>query len=753
MARSKTAPADTLAEGPTSAPDTTPLEALFSDDCTALLDLVDELRAEGLDTIFELPQIVVCGDQSSGKSSVLEAITQVPFPTKENLCTRFATQIVIRRAASESIKTSIIPDADAKEAEKQRLIGFKKTISKFEDLTKLIDAATAHMGLKAPSKKDNQHAFSRHKLNIEISGPDRQALTLVDLPGWINSTTAHNTDTDKQVIREIVQDYIKQDRTIILAVISATSDLANQSILDAIKAVDPDGRRTKGIITKLDDLKAGSGLDYWLEVARNNNIALELGWHLLRNRSPEERKDSFKERNATEKAFFGARAYATLAKSAKGIEALQDELGDLVHQQIKRELPRLLRDADERYHKTIADLKQLGNQRSTPEEQKDALLSVSIDYHNIVKSAVEGNWSVHKEFFATAQADPRDNCKYLRAVVQTYQKEFALQMYQYGSTYNFVETTDATGTHSTNHRETQLNFGYGDARKRQTRITRHEAVAWVKNMHMKSKGRDLPGAFNSSLVSALFHEQTALWEEMAQDHIFNVSQACCKLIDVALKHVASPILAKNIYEHLKVDLEKQFAKAHRELRNLIQDKNEPVAIYAPDYAEAVQKRLDHKINNKLKAAELRANGIDPRQAPNAAYSVFQEQSIANMDSDTASAQKALDYMLALYQSKVTTFVENVTQQVIERNLIKHLADDTFSPKMVQVMKDDAVAELTVEPKRITKKRAELEHYKGILQKSKEAIERIVNPQKRRAEEMSGFDDIVIPDAKRPVFGK
>lgn len=98
-------------------------------------------------------------------------------------------------------------------------------------------------------------------------------------------------------------------------------------------------------------------------------------------------------------------------------------------------------------------------------------------------------------------------------------------------------------------------------------------------------------------------------------------------------------------------------------------------------------------------------------------------------------------------------MENVTQQVIERNLLKHLADETFSPKKVQVMKDDAVAELTVEPKRITKKRQELEHYKGILQKSKEAIERIVNPQKRRVEEMAGFEDIVIPEAKRPVFGK
>jgi len=67
---------------------TASLDQLQSSDYRQILDVVDSLRTCGLGTILQLPQIVVCGDQSSGKSSVLEAITEVPFPRKENLCTR-----------------------------------------------------------------------------------------------------------------------------------------------------------------------------------------------------------------------------------------------------------------------------------------------------------------------------------------------------------------------------------------------------------------------------------------------------------------------------------------------------------------------------------------------------------------------------------------------------------------------------------------------------------------------------------------
>lgn len=78
-----------------------------------LLSKIDKLFACGVGDYIDLPQLVVVGDQSSGKSSVLEGLTSLPFPRDSGLCTRFATQITFRRAQETSNSVSIIPAAGA----------------------------------------------------------------------------------------------------------------------------------------------------------------------------------------------------------------------------------------------------------------------------------------------------------------------------------------------------------------------------------------------------------------------------------------------------------------------------------------------------------------------------------------------------------------------------------------------------------------------------------------------------------------
>lgn len=70
-------------------------------------------------------KLVVVGDQSSGKSSVLEGLTDLPFPRDNGLCTRFATHIIFRRAEKSSITVSIIPSPAANPKAKEKLRAFK----------------------------------------------------------------------------------------------------------------------------------------------------------------------------------------------------------------------------------------------------------------------------------------------------------------------------------------------------------------------------------------------------------------------------------------------------------------------------------------------------------------------------------------------------------------------------------------------------------------------------------------------------
>lgn len=92
----------------------------------AMLDKIDRLR-ELVGTAIALPQIVVVGDQSSGKSSVLESLTGFSFPRATGLCTRYATQITCRREATSSVTVGIIPRPGADDAVKTRLRGFHRS--------------------------------------------------------------------------------------------------------------------------------------------------------------------------------------------------------------------------------------------------------------------------------------------------------------------------------------------------------------------------------------------------------------------------------------------------------------------------------------------------------------------------------------------------------------------------------------------------------------------------------------------------
>ena len=146
-----------------------------------------------------------------------------------------------------------------------------------------METAMQEMGLTG-SDAATPKAFSRDVLNIEISGPERPQLTLVDLPGLIHSENKSQSKDDVKVIKAMVEDYIKEKRTIVLAVVSAKNDYANQIVLEKARDLGATDR-TLGVITKPDTLVPGSENEKnWIDLAQNKDVYFGLGWHMLRNR-------------------------------------------------------------------------------------------------------------------------------------------------------------------------------------------------------------------------------------------------------------------------------------------------------------------------------------------------------------------------------------------------------------------------------------------------------------------------------------
>ncbi|KJY02324.1 dynamin family protein [Zymoseptoria brevis] len=712
----------------------TSIDDLQSAGYRQILDVVDRLRTCGLGSILPLPQLVVCGNQSSGKSSVLEAITEVPFPRKESLCTRFATEIILRRDQSESLRTKIIPDESRPEAEKMNLKNFSETITDFRQLPRLIDAATELMGLNADSHDENStKAFTRDVLSVEIAGPGRPQLTLVDLPGLIAAPNQMQTDADVALIHSLVEDYLKEKRTIMLAVISAKDDFANQGILKKCKAVDKDGHRTLGIITKPDYLRAGSpNENLWIDLARNKNIYFELGWHMLKNRSDEEIDSSFEARNSSEKAFFNAGQYRTLPDHDKGVDSLRAKLSKLLFRHLKKELPNFQAELNTKHHKTLDDLHALGEARSTTAEQKRFLMGIATSYQSIVSSAVNGNYD--HSFFGHINPkegfdDPANWCR-IRAAVQHLNLKFASQMRQYGHKYRIWAMDGMAGTNSKRDPPEPDLEDYGAVKDLQIEMTRPAAVQWVKCILVRTRGRELPGNFNPLLMSQLFWEQSENWERLAVEHIANVDALCDAFVRTAIQHVTPPEVATRLQGRIGEAMKQRHTDAVAELSRLIADKQRPPITYDPAYTASMQESRSQKATAKyqelLESAQYHVPSSEEQGAPkqmmvNAEVLKKELKELIEPDMDKTSAEDALDSQLAYYKDEVKIFIAAVTKQVIERHLLHHLAEATLSPLLINDMSEAEVAYLAAEAEESVHMREFLQGHKAILESGREAF--------------------------------
>ncbi|PPJ61353.1 hypothetical protein CBER1_11907 [Cercospora berteroae] len=219
---------------------------------SSMLERIDALFACGAGEHINIPQIVVVGDQSSGKSSVLSGLIRKDLPRDSGLCTRFATKIVFRRAKERGIRASIIPDEDAGVEHRSAIAAWGElSVDSFDDFTFADIMKEVHnvIGIASPndvtSGTERKPTFSGDVLQLEISGPDEEHLSVIDVPGiFRDSTPGLTTKADIQLVRSMVTRYMENPRSVMLTVVPANVDVATQEILHMANELDPEGDRT-----------------------------------------------------------------------------------------------------------------------------------------------------------------------------------------------------------------------------------------------------------------------------------------------------------------------------------------------------------------------------------------------------------------------------------------------------------------------------------------------------------------------------
>lgn len=340
------------------------MEESFDKEVRPLLDLIDRLRDMGVHREISLPQIVVMGDQSSGKSSVLQSISGIPFPRGSGLVTRCPLELVMKRSTDPSMPWSAevgIRWNRDQPKEAGQVTNMDDLSSKIEKLSQILSA-------------DGENGFSSHSIVVKLASPDSPDLTLIDLPGIVRTATnGQHTGVIGQV-NTLIQQYIDLPNTIILAVVPCNQDIATIDILERAAVADPDGIRTLGVLTKPDLIGAGSE-DEVVDVLLNVRKPLRLGYIMLKNNSQKQLNDNISVSDARrdEMRFFEQHEVfgQYLTRGLLGVERLTHKLTHLLASHIKSTLPSVIRELRDLLSRAKSDLSALGDEAGGGEELSD----------------------------------------------------------------------------------------------------------------------------------------------------------------------------------------------------------------------------------------------------------------------------------------------------------------------------------------------------------------------------------------------
>ncbi|PGH18719.1 hypothetical protein AJ80_04372 [Polytolypa hystricis UAMH7299] len=695
----------------------------------ALLDKIDKLFACNVGSHVALPQLVVVGDQSSGKSSVLEGLTRLPFPRDSGLCTRFATQITFRRAAQKDIKVSIIPAAEASAEHIDRVKAWSIT-----DLSELNASSFARimaevhtvMGLSEHQGFDGlpTKTFSKDVLRLEICGPDEAHLSVIDVPGiFKNTTPGLTTKGDIQIVRDMVQGEMNNPRSVMLTVVPANVDIATQEILEMAKEVDPEGERTLGVLTKPDLVDKGAE-DKVVDLIEGKESGWKMGWSLVKNPGQQELLDRNADRDLNEESFFQLQApWNSLSKDKVGVASLRVRLQDILAAHIRREFPQVKADIAKKLSVARSALKSLGVERDTTENQQKYLLDIVTDFQRIVSLALETNYSGDDLF--------DDQSTRLATIVVNRNESFAHDMEKWGHLYDFHSGNDAPVMEeqeddgpqlkSINVRKTADPKGVYDLLHEPEHVPGampSGILPWLEETFRNCRGFEL-GTFNSSLLSTILKKQSGKWASLSLGYISDIIAAVHGFLLKALERVcADRRTRENLESLLEERLNETYSQALDQVRFLLDVEKRGNTITLDPYFNT---NLEKCRQEHLQSA-LEKNALSDRQHGKVLKisAIMKYHPMSNADH---MIQDLHDILESYYGVARKRFIDSVCMQAADYHLVTGpLAPlKLFSPSFLQTLNPKQLEEIASEDTIVKRKRAQLKREIGDLEAGRKIL--------------------------------
>jgi GTPase SAR1 family protein len=339
-----------------------------------LLNTLENLTKCGLQKYLELPRIAVVGAQSTGKTSVLESIIgRSILPKGNDLATRLPIVLMLKR------------DPFMKSGDYRYKIG--KNPNEIEEIS--YEEVGDRVNEFQNELAGTNYEIVDKKIYIQISASHVPELTLVDLPGIAKNRRKESKQPDdiQSLTTGIVEEYIKDDSTIILAVSSANQDIQTADAIQLANKADRDGKRTIGVLTKLDLMDKGTDAKKILE---GEIIELKLGFVGVINRSQEMVNNGELIENAleNEKIFFKNHdVYRKMDPSYFGSPNLSIKLMSILSKKIAEQLPKIKEEVENNLEEIQIILDGFGKPLPLNKKEKDSFFWNTIS--SVCKNIIE----------------------------------------------------------------------------------------------------------------------------------------------------------------------------------------------------------------------------------------------------------------------------------------------------------------------------------------------------------------------------